>query len=254
MNKNEKKQLIIASIILLIFVILIPIINYFNNKKSDQFLIFGDYLIYEKSHEGWKQVKEINDDILKQKYTVETKNNKYKDVSLSYASGTWYYMDEDYKNIDNKDIRVAYSNLKNILLAKFTREYAGETDIEILEEALPNDIKDIKSFLPATSKITIDIDNDGENEYIFTTTNASLSYTGEKEVSKMFMVKNNEIIEISNDESNEPYSIMEILDLDNNGKYEMIVNKGNIDLKLLNSCYQIYEFDNNQWKLKQDCQ
>lgn len=254
MNKSQKKFVVIVIVILIILIIVIFLKKHID-IKSNKFLILGDYLILEKNSKEWSQIEEVNEDILKQKYTVDTKDRQYVNVTISYDSNNWHYMDKDYKNIDTKEIRAAYTNLKDISLANFTKQYADESDISNLKMALSQDnINNIDSFLPATTKVIIDIDKDGEAEYIYTTTNASLAYTGEKEISKMFIVKNNKITTITDDTAHGPYSVMEILDIDNNGKYDVIVNKGNVNLKLLDSCYQIYEVDNEKWKLKQDCQ
>ena len=46
---------------------------------------------------------------------------------------------------------------------------------------------------------------------------------------------------------------MDILDLDGDGLYELVVSKGVLNLPTLNDCYQIYEFSNGKYRLKQDC-
>ena len=47
---------------------------------------------------------------------------------------------------------------------------------------------------------------------------------------------------------------MEILDLNDDNNYEIIVSKGSIDVKTLDTCYQIYEMENSSWKLIHDCE
>jgi len=254
MNKTEKKQLVIALIILGLFVGTILAINVFNSHKSNQYIIIGKTLILEKKSNEWQQLEEVNQDLLKQKYIVDTGEKKYKNTTVNYASNTWYYVDEHFNNIDSNKVRIAYNKVDNIKLADYTWQMADETDLDILSSALEDEnIKDINSFLINTIKITIDLDNDGSDENIYTSTNASLSYDGQPQFSKMFVVKDDEIIQTINSDGNEPFYIIEILDLDNDGKYEIIVNKGDIDIKKFDSCYQIYKINKNKLKIEKDC-
>lgn len=254
MNKTETKQLIIAVVILGIFVSIICAITLFNNHKTNQYIIIGKEVILEKKSNQWRQLEEVNDEIFKQKYTVDTGEKKYKNATVNYASNTWYYVDKDFNNIDSNKVRIAYNKIDNIKLADYIWEMADETDLDILTYALEDEnIKNINSFLVNTRKVIIDLDNDGNDESIYTTTNASLSYDGEPQLSKMFVVKDGEIIQTINADKNEPFFIMEILDLDGDGKYEMIVNKGDIDIKKFDSCYQIYKINKDKIKIEKDC-
>jgi len=254
MNRNEKKQLIIGIIILILFIIVVIIVNFIINYKPNKYLIIKDNIILEKTSKGWEQLTKVNPDILKQKYTVDTGNKKYENSQLNYASDVWYYIDENYKNIDGSSVRIAYSKMDDIRLADYIIEDIDETDYEIMETLLEEEgYKNTNSFLNNTQKIVLDLDNDGNNETIYTTTNASLEYTGEEEISIMFLVKNDQIVQVIDTNTSGPYTIMEILDLDNDGKYEMIVNKGDIDIMSFDSCYQIYKKTKEKWKLEKDC-
>ena len=251
MNKAEVKQIIIAVICLLIFVIIVFVINYFaNREKAYEYLIVDGTAIFEHQNNSWKQITEVDENLFKQKYTVDTGTQVYKNVDVSYVSNAWYYVDQNYKDIDNSNVRVAYSNLDNIKLASFQTEYADESDSAVIQNAL--DRTSVSSFLNNTRKITFDFDGDGTDETLYTTSNASLSYTGEPQISAMFMTSNNEVQTLETNESG-PYMILDILDLDDDNNYELIVSKGNIDLKTFDSCYQIYTMKNGKWQLMTDC-
>ena len=101
-------------------------------------------------------------------------------------------------------------------------------------------------------KTTCDFDNDGIKESIYTITNASLEVVSYDIHSYIFMVKKGKIIPIA-DSKSDPYTVMEIINLDKDDEYEMIVNKGDVDMKTFESCYLLYDLKDEKWVLKKDC-
>ena len=251
MEIKDKKQIIIGLIILVIIIIGIIIVNSISNKKenNNSYLIAGNTIVFQKIGNNWHQITEITDNILNQKYTVKTNNKTYKNSNVSYASNMWYYMDKDYKDIQN--VQVAYTNMNDITPATFQGAWASSADTKTLQTVLNRN--DIANFLNNTRLISFDFDQDGTDEVIYTTTNASLSYTGESEKNLIFMIKGGQIQKIEENDS-DTYMVMNIMDLDNDNNYEMIVSKGSIDIKTLDTCYQIYKMKDNSWQLIHDCE
>ena len=251
MLKIQPKTVIFIIVVLVIIVgiIIINVVNNKVNKDSNSYLIVGNSIILEKKGNNWQQLSEINDSVLEQKYTVKTANKTYNDVSVSYASNSWYYVDKNYKDISN--VVIAYSNMKDINIVKHQTDWATNSDLSVLQKVLEKN--DVSDFLRQTRKTVLDYDGDGEKEYIYTTTNASLSYTGEKERNVIFAVNDGKI-NIVEDNEEDPYLVMEILDIDGVDTYELIVSKGSIDIKTFDTCYQIYKIEKGTWKLIKDCQ
>ncbi len=254
--EDNKKKILIFSVLLAFIVIIIVIVNILIGHKASSYLIVDGKLILEKKGHNWQQQSAVTKEMLNYDYIVDSGNIKYEKAKLNYDFNNkkWYYMDGDYKSIDADKVRIAYYNSYHIKLASLTNEYANADDLSLLEEVLSDyNIEDYTQFISNTRKTIVDYDQDGTDEIIYTTHNISLSDDGQKHVSALFVVKNNQVIQVIDINNGQPYWIMEILDLNNDGKYEVIVNKGDIDLKTFQSCYQIYELNDSKLTLKQDC-
>lgn len=250
-RNNIIKYIPIIIVGVIIFIIIVVVISKANSGK---YLIIDDTLILEKQLNGWEQIKQINKDVLNQKYTVYSNDEKIENVKIDYASNTWYYLDKNSKDLDLKNVRVASSKINDIALANYKIENYEDSDETILKEALDeNNITNIDSFKSTMKKLTYDLDQDGTEETIYTITNRSLSATDDKPISKMFLAKNGKISQYIATDTKKPYFVREIIDLNNDNQYELIVTKGVIDMPSFDSCYQIYSLKNNKWQLTHDC-
>ena len=106
-------------------------------------------------------------------------------------------------------------------------------------------------------QIDCDIDGDGISEIFYTITNERLANVdfesaSIKNYSTIIMIKNNKIYKLDTDTSS-PFSINDIIDLDGDGKYEIIVSKGVLDTPTFDSCYQIYNFKDDKFERLMDC-
>lgn len=251
-EKNKLKiQLGVIAIVIIIIVAVFIIGNL--QKSKNQYLLVGENLILEKDGNKWIQHQEFNDKITKNKFTLADGENIYKDANIDYSSNQYYYLDKNFNEL--KDIRIAYSNIDNIPLANYELSSCNNSDIDYFKKILKEkNITDFNRFVTGCTKIQYDIDKDGDNEEIYTSTNRGFEVIEDEILSTLFVVKNNKIVDSYTQISKDPYRIIEILDLDNNGNYDFIINRKDIDVSTFNSCYQIYEINNGKWKLKQDCQ
>ncbi len=253
-NKNIKIGIIILIVVIVLIILVVIFKPIFANHHSSKYLIIDGTLILEKNGKGWDQITKVNDDILKQKYNVYADDEIYKESTLSYTSNQWYYMDKNYKNIDADKVRVAYSGEEKIGIANYDKSYYSQNDENVLREALAKDnVTNIDNFTNSTRKVTYDFDGDGIEESIYTTTNKSLEYSPETKVSQLFATKNGQVTQVIASSANTPYFIREVLDINEDGKYEFIVTKGMVDIPTFDTCYQIYGLDNDTWQLIHDC-
>ncbi len=243
-NINLKNILrFFAILILLLVVIFITIVS---NKKPTDFIIIDESCILTKKGNKWLQIKELDENILSKKYTLVSKNQIKNNVKINYTkdSNLWTYFDNQYNDLNSKDVLAAYTKKFNKLkVADYSTSYYDENDDEILMKALGDDYSNInKGFI---FKYSYDLDNDGTTEIIYTITGQSLSAEDYNSKSTIFLVKNGEVVgKFDNDDS--PYRIISIVDLDGDGFFEVVVNKGDIDMSYFDSCYQIYNFKNGK--------
>ena len=250
-NKLKIHFAIVASI--LIIIIIIFLVNNILKSNDNKYLLIGENLILEKDGKKWNQLLQFNENITKNKFTLADGDNVYKDGNIDYTSEKYYYLDKNFNEL--KNIRIAYSNLDDIPLANYEKSRCDISDTKYFKKVLKKKkIIDFNKFITGCTKIQYDIDKDGENETIYTSTNRGFEAIKDDVVATLFVTKNNKILDSYTKTSKDSYRIIEILDLDNNGDYDFIINRKDIDLSTFNSCYQIYEIKGGKWELKQDCQ
>lgn len=255
MKKDEKtkiiKTLVFFAALCILIIIGSLIYNYFlkddGSKSSDKYLILGNYLILQKTNTSFKQIDKINDEILDYKYTI-TNGEQYKnDVTMQFINNEWFFFDKNYNEIKMPNFKAATHKL-SVHLDDFEQEtILNPLDDEYIEEFMnTNNISNRNTY--HAFRITYDFDKDDNPEYIYTLSNYSFSETTHKQKGYIFMVKDDKIININDNNGDGPFTVMQILDLDNDENYEMVINKGDIDIKTFNGCYQIYKLEQNQLK------
>ncbi len=240
--------------LLFLFVIFIIVFLIINSGSKD-YLIIKENLILTKRFSKWKQVKRVDDKLLEKKYSV-IDEKKYDKVTLKYNKDydSWYYLDDSYKDLNLTKVRVAYTKMfKGAKPADYSYSLYDDSDNSIVREALNN--KDISKFQNRISKYSFDLDNDGTLDTIYTLTNESLAVTddNEEKYSAIFLAANGKFVNFLDDDHSKPYRLIDIVDIDNDGKYEVIVNKGDLDLSYFDSCYQIYKINGNKISRIMDC-
>jgi len=257
----EEKQKIIKVVVFFAIICILIIVSSFiytnfikdgGSKTSDKYLILGNYLILQKTNNGFKQINELNDKILDYKYTITDGQKEETDITLQFLNNKWYFFNKDYSEIEMPNFKVASHNL-SVKLADIKQEsITNPLDDEYITKFMSdNNITNGRTYRAFVT--TYDFDKDGNLEYIYTLSNYSLSAEGYDQKGFIFMVKDDEIINLNNNDGKGPYTVMQIIDLDEDDNYEIIINKGNVDIKTFDSCYQIYKSKENKWELILDC-
>lgn len=261
MDNEEKKILFVKTFLIGIvpLIIIIALVVYFSynykNKinSANKYLIVGNSLILQKVGFGYKQIKSLDENLLKFKYDIIGKDASIKNVKMQFVNNSWYFFDKNYKQLDMSMFRVATHNFK-VSLADYDYVYVESPleDEKINYFLTKNNIEKPETYRNV-SKVSYDCNGDGTDEIVYTISNYSLTATNYKQNGYMFIVQNGKIVYNSSLKNTNPYTVMEILDLDNDDNYEIIVNKGSEDLKLFDSCYQIYKLDKEKWEIIKDC-
>lgn len=243
----------ILSFFLIVFLVVGGGIYLFIANRPKGYLIVNEKLILTKRMNNWETVKKISNDILDKKYHVVNYAGEYDGVTISYRadSNSWYYMDKDYSDLNLKMVRAAYTDdFKGIKVANYSVSYYDESDDEILNGILPNIVR--KNGW-SVIKSEFDLDGNGVKEIIYTVNNATLTDGNGKIKSYIFLVRNGSVVKMLDDDTSKPYLVRNIIDIDKDGKYEVIVSKGDIDVSTFDSCYQIYKIKGNNIKRILDC-
>lgn len=244
---EDKKDLNVPVIVLIFVLIVMGIIVLILFNRTDGYLIIDETIVLSKSGNSIKKVSNYNEDMFKKKYHIVGDFGEMKNAYINRSStGEWNYMDEDYKSLDVSDVTLAYSgNFKNVRLADYDFSYYDSSYDSILEKALGD--RDISKFSYSVRRSSMDFNGDGKIESIYTLTNVDSAVSKENRYSMIFLESNGKVITIDED-SEKQFMIKSILDLDNDGKFEVVVNKGSLDVSLIDDSYQIYKINGDSFK------
>lgn len=251
MEDNNNKIIVIICLLLIVIVGVGIAVKLVFFSKSNEYLFLHESMIWEKNGKEWKQVKEVSDDVLKQTYTLYNENGQTKDISIKEATSGFYYFDKNYKQIKSKNLR-GISNIKGIKFADYKKEFGQDSDNGYVKEALSQ----INVNLPNgywTKKVTYDFDTDGQEETVYISSNYSFDIVDYQIYSVVYQVKDGQVTQIIDKAKDNQFDFFEILDVDNDGKYEMILTYKVKNLPGLTSCYKMYKLNNNKWETIKNC-
>lgn len=246
--KNKKFEINIIIGLLILSIILLGISLIYNKyRKENTYNIFLSYNNYIKCY----------------KYTCEDDtfiNDSYYKV---YIAGEYKGLNKVKYNTNNDKLYIFNSNSNNIYKDKSKRIfiYTGDTNIKQIdfttEEVTTNEVNlisnsidyDISNYTFAY-KVVKDFDNDKENEKIIIITNENQAYILVVYIDKD---KVNIIENITDEETTNIPSIYvnNIIDIYNDGKFELILSKGYYDN--IGSCKVIYRLKNNKYVSINEC-
>lgn len=249
LKENGVNVKLIFVVIIFIFLLLLFIIF---GTKSGGYMIINENLILTKKGNEWSQIKKINDSLFKKEYSVYSSKGNTDGVTINYSNNNFYYYDKMYKDLNLNKVSVAYTKeFKNIKVADYDVSFYDNSDDLYMQDILKD--RDISNFKNSVIKSSFDLDSDGISENIYTMTNMSLAGENEKNYSSIFLVKNDKVIDVLDDDTSQPYLVQNIIDLDGDGKYEVVVSKGTIDNPTFSTCGQIYKISGSKIKRIKDC-
>ena len=257
----SKKNVILMGIVVL-FIGLYVIFALFLNDNSSvsdsgSYLYVGDYLVWEYENGNFFQLTKVSEDVQKHDYIIYDGLTKKEAKMAQYNNNTWYFFGDDYSDISINDFRIAYTGLKDdITLVDYSLEMYDSSDNDYIAQV--NNTKneeELSAFRASLIKTKVDLDNDGKEEVLYTMSSHSSEkpMTDYDMMSYLFVVDDGKVSVINKSEGLNPFTIIEILDLDDDGINDFIVSKGRANLPSMDECYQIYEFSDGKYQLKQDC-
>ena len=247
-NENGyKKQIVFGFLIIVVFVVFISIIIV--NKKNS-YLIVNESSIIMKSTFGYKQIEKFDDDILNGNFNVYN-GSMHKNITIKRDSYSWYYFNKNYKDLELNNVSLAYTgNFKGLKVADYDVSYYDDSDDEILNEVLKGE--DISNYEKSVIKSSFDLDGDGKLETIYTISDFNLS-DSDGSSAFIFLARDGKLVKIIDKDLNNSFLVQNIVDIDGNGKYEVIVSKGTNDVVNFDTCIKMYSINKNNSKCILDC-
>lgn len=244
-------------IILLIFIVLYIslIISYLLSFRHTNFIMFGTttYVFYNNNEiKSVKRVNKINKKIDYEKFKVFL-DNSFKDLYINFYdqdNATYFKLyDEENQLIDTKKPLLAYKGNVKIKVSD------SPIETELKQEEKDKLLKILKSHsinedISLFSKQILDIDNDSQNEIIYSLSNVG-SKINESVYTYIFIQEsNNEIIDVDLTETkiNNTITVPQTylaysVDLDNDNKYEIVLLKSTGDDTP--AYYHFYKYDDS---------
>lgn len=253
---EKKKIMIVISILAIYFVIMVVIYGFDRVKNKFYHLDFiltpNTYISYENGH--FKDVTDTS--ILGKNYQIY-ENHKFLYYGvLQYTNEKWY----------------AFDNNKPLTLPEDFFAYHGNAKIDIVnfeeKEMSVNEISEAKKILvergilfepifTKTKKIEIDINNDKKKETIYIISNTLGMEEQESYFSISYIKIKNKISILSSNLSKDMYDVpsltlKEIIDVDQNKKYELLFRK--IYFDQIGTCYEIFGYGKKGYQLLKECE
>lgn len=253
MEQGNKRKIVIVILIVAILYIVVALILGGKNPTDTvkpKYLMIDNKLIWQKTNNQWFQLKTEPTDFYDNDLTVYYGTEKMNNVKVQNNDGVLYYFDKDYNQLKLDDVRALTTNL-NLKFASYDTTQATDADQAYIDYALKKiDAENVGRY--KTKKISYDFDGDGVLETLYITDNFVFDVVDYQFYSVFYMVKNNQVSQvIATDEK--PYGLIEVVDIDNDNVYELIMAYDLKNLPSYSTCYQLYDYIDGKWKMTKNC-
>lgn len=259
MKKNNRKYYIVLGVVIIYFIaiVIIFIIPKLLNSGVRTYLLIDNYDKWQYNGEEWEDITDKNE-YNWQKFDIY-ENNKFVGNYNALFNETWHFYDDDNTpiKIDSTNMIAIRSNRK-YSVADFKEREISQDEMKYVNKVLEDNNISTTDFT-ASSVIEYDINNDKEDEKIFTISNIFTENFTKDIFNFIFVVKGDRITVVSKttDDFTNMYDnckmyVSKIVDVDGNNKYEIITGCGYYSDR--NNCFEMYELHNNKYQKIKSCE
>lgn len=221
----------------------------FINSKND-YVIINDKDIFKITNNKWTKINKRNINRLSFSNSYSLIGDKF--IGKTYLNSNkdnFEIYDSAYQKIDATDTLITLNTKKEIEDIKIAKQYNAFDDVDMqnVNNILKRYSLDDESF-SVTLKYITDLNNDGEDDIIYSISNFYDQDNRSKAFSLIFSSINNniemidEVIVDSADEySTSTIYLKSVLDIDQDNNYELIISNASYGND--NNCYSIYRYD-----------
>lgn len=252
--KDNKRTIIIIIIVATICILYLLMAMLLNNKDimatvRPTYLVGGNDFVWKKENGNWKDINdfsEINNIKFNIYYNSSSKRNGY----IGFDRTNTYTKEDKDKSYKKRNVMIAISN-GSLTLPTYEISDFIVGDNEFALSLLNNFYFNLNLF--KGKEVNLDLDDNGVEDTLYLVSNLDENNTNGG-VSKLFIVENNEIKQVLIDTGVYWYELKSIVDLDDDGKYEIILKKmvktgeGAYD-----KCYELYSLVNGKYKAVKKC-
>lgn len=214
---------------------------------SPKYIILDDNHALIKRNNEWLEFNDLSKINGKKIYYLD--NNSLNSGEIKYSNNEWLIKKE--KSKDYEKVNFDLATTEKIDNISFNVKSVNEDNDSFVREKIKEYNTEIKKLFNST-RIDVDLNNDGVNEKIYSITNFDPEQTSYAPYSNISLVIGNKTKTI-NESGTIGYSFKSLLDLDNDDIPALIIKKEKKDNNKSSVCYQIYNFDDDDFELIQDC-
>ena len=252
----QKKYIVLIAIIAVYILVMVLIFDIDRDTIVDNtYIVIGENTRWKYVDDEWSTL-EINDSVFNRNKFKVYKDQVYKgSYFIQNYDDTWYFFDEQNTSYDLYGQLFAYKSDREIEVVNFTEEAPSITEIKSL---LNNYKIKINSFddLSQVQKISMDFDNDGNDEYIYSLSNYMNSTVSNNIFSIVVYVDNDKIYDIVkslDDNVKYIYSVSNIIDANEDKSYEIIIEHEK-PLNASMNCHSMYGIKKGKYDIIKSCE
>lgn len=250
----QKKYIIIISIFVIYLLVTVLI---FGTRKApvanNTYLVIGENTRWFYDEDGWHDL-EIQDVVFDKKEFIVYKDHSYQgNYFLQNYNDTWYFFDKNNNSYDLYGQLFAYASDEEIEVIQYTLETSTLSEINELLKNYEIVIND-ESELSEIQKVSLDLDGDGELEQIYSISNVLAENMQGKSFSIAIYVDGNKKTEIVKKIGNAKYTynISNIIDFNNDQKYEVIIEH-HMPMNPSRNCHSMYQIKSKKYEQLKSC-
>lgn len=233
------KVYIIIIVSLILYLVIFRAVSLAMNRENSKYasIIVDGVNIWEYKESSWHTLTE--DEFVEQEATYDLYSaiEYYGDYTIKVNNKKLYAFDSKYNSLQYKDSILAVNSNYDIVVYFFGYSEINDDDSNRLNSVINS------SYSNNISKIAVDVNNDDKDEYFYV-----INYYDSGEIvftdiyyydGKLKEIVKNEEARYMN------YDIAYILDINDDGKYEIIISSRYFD----NVTYKVYKLDGKEFKL-----
>jgi len=256
----QKKYIVLISI-LVIYVTLSMIIFVFMDSYpfSKMYIMIDKNTRWEYKDKKWETVSTEDDIFIKNKFKIFSNQNYQGEFFIQNYENEWYFFDDNNKSYNLEGKLFAYYGDNDINVIPFNSEEPTIQEVNNLLAKYDIKINNLEE-LSLVQKVTIDLDKDEENEQIYSLSNMMSEFENSKTFSLVIYIDNDKektimknITDSSIDDINYIYSVSNIIDLNNDDKYEIIIEQQR-PLNAGLDCHSMYKLKRGKYVAIKSCE
>lgn len=257
-NKNNKPYLFVLTLlgIFLLIVFFTVGLDSLKNRNKKLYLIVDQSSVWEYGKTKWKNVDRQNFLAYNWQKCQYYEDGIFIDQNyLVYTNNKWYVFDSNKDAIIPNSKFLAVGGGKKVTVKKSNMIDTDQSDQLVIEQVLrENAISDFDHFA-TKSKLVIDLDNDNKKEVLYVLSNMFLTDFSPSKVYNLVFVKDQDSIiyiykdidSIDNMYNNCKVYLNNILDVNKDSKYEIIIGCGYYSTNGVMN--RMYTLKNKEYKL-----